>query len=53
MDANAILHTPSHVLDLVVMPALAGAERAFAAALARITLDDLVRRVQIGATVDS
>jgi len=47
MDADATLQTPSHVLDLVVMPALAGAERAFAAALARITLDDLVRRAQV------
>jgi Rrf2 family protein len=47
MNANAILQTPSHVLDVVVMPALAEAERAFAAALARITLDDLVRRAQV------
>jgi Rrf2 family iron-sulfur cluster assembly transcriptional regulator len=46
MVADAILHAPSHVLD-VVMPALAGAERAFSAALARITLDDLVRRAQL------
>jgi Rrf2 family protein len=47
MDANAILQTPSHVLDTVVMPALAEAERAFAATLARITLDDLIRRAQL------
>ena len=47
MDADAILRTPSHVLDGVVIPALAEAERAFAAALARITLDDLVRRAQL------
>jgi Rrf2 family transcriptional regulator, iron-sulfur cluster assembly transcription factor len=45
-DDAAILHAPSQVLNAVVMPALGAAERAFSAALARITLDDLVRRAQ-------
>jgi Rrf2 family transcriptional regulator, iron-sulfur cluster assembly transcription factor len=45
LDDEGRRRAPSrHVLDMVVMPALAEAERAFSAALARITLDDLVRR---------
>ncbi len=45
-DEEAISRAPSQVLNTVVMPALGQAERAFCAALARITLDDLVRRAQ-------
>jgi Rrf2 family transcriptional regulator, iron-sulfur cluster assembly transcription factor len=45
LDAEGRWRAPSqHVLEMMLMPALAEAERAFSAALARITLDDLVRR---------
>ena len=36
----------SRLLDQVVLPAVAQAERAFSAALARINVDDLAQRVQ-------
>ena len=44
VGADAISRAGSHVLETTVMPAIEKAERAFSAALARITLDDLVRR---------
>jgi Rrf2 family iron-sulfur cluster assembly transcriptional regulator len=45
-DQDAPLPAPSHLLATVVMPALGQAEQAFCAALARITLDDLVQRAR-------
>jgi len=36
----------SRVLDLAVLPSLADAERAFASALSRLSLDDIVRRAE-------
>src|SRR6478752_4951132 len=36
----------SRILAQVVLPALVDAERAFAAALSRLSLDDIVRRVE-------
>jgi Rrf2 family iron-sulfur cluster assembly transcriptional regulator len=44
VGADAISRAGSHMLETTVMPAIEKAERAFSAALARITLDDLVRR---------
>jgi len=37
-------HTGSRILELAVMPSLADAERAFAGALSRLSLDEIVRR---------
>ena len=37
---------PSRILEQAVLPALADAERAFVAALARLTLDDIARRAE-------
>ena len=34
------------MLDEIVLPALADAERAFTAALARLSIEDLVRRAE-------
>ena len=38
--------TSSRILEQAVLPALADAERAFAAALTRLTLDDIARRAE-------
>ena len=43
-DATAVPR--SRVLSDVVLPAIADAERAFMAALARLTIDELVRRAE-------
>lgn len=45
-EQDARSPAPSHLLAMVVMPALGQAEQAFCAALARITLDDLVHRAR-------
>ena len=37
---------PSRILEQAVLPALAEAERAFVAALTRLTLDDIARRAE-------
>lgn len=39
-------HSASEVLDEVVRPAVAQAERAFAAALSRISIEDLARKAE-------
>ena len=41
-DADAV--RGSRILELAVLPSLADAERAFASALSRLSLDDIVRR---------
>jgi Rrf2 family iron-sulfur cluster assembly transcriptional regulator len=38
--------TNSRILELAVLPALADPERAFATALSRLSLDDIVRRAE-------
>jgi Rrf2 family protein len=38
--------TGSRVLELAVLPALADAERAFASALSKLSLDEIVRRAE-------
>jgi Rrf2 family iron-sulfur cluster assembly transcriptional regulator len=43
-DADEISRSGSHVLATIITPAIEEAERAFSAALARITVEDLVRR---------
>jgi len=45
-DPDEVPHAGSSLLREVVMPALAEAERSFAAALGRITVEDLVRSAE-------
>jgi Rrf2 family protein len=44
LDADEISGSGSHLLESTITPAIEEAERAFSAALARITVDDLVHR---------
>ena len=39
-------HTGSRILEQAVVPSLADAERAFASALSRLSLEEIVRRVE-------
>jgi DNA-binding IscR family transcriptional regulator len=39
-------HTGSRILEHAVVPSLADAERAFATALSRLSLDEIVRRAE-------
>ncbi len=48
IDENSASESSSKLLDDVVLPAMAQAERTFAAALARISIEDLVRRADAG-----
>jgi Rrf2 family iron-sulfur cluster assembly transcriptional regulator len=48
IDENPTSASTSALLDDVVLPAMAQAERAFATALARISIEDLVRRADAG-----
>jgi Rrf2 family iron-sulfur cluster assembly transcriptional regulator len=48
IDENPASASNSTLLDEVVLPATAQAERAFSAALARISIEDLVRRADAG-----
>lgn len=48
IDENPETSSNSALLDDVVLPAMAQAERTFAAALARISVEDLVRRADSG-----
>jgi Rrf2 family protein len=46
-DDNAAASAPmSRILEHVVLPAISDAEKAFAAALARLTVDELMRRAE-------
>src|ERR1044071_128467 len=46
VDGEADVAHGSRILDQAVLPALADAERAFAVALARLTVEDLARRAE-------
>jgi Rrf2 family transcriptional regulator, iron-sulfur cluster assembly transcription factor len=48
IDENPSSASNSTLLDEVVLPAMAQAERTFAAALGRISIEDLVRRADAG-----
>jgi Rrf2 family transcriptional regulator, iron-sulfur cluster assembly transcription factor len=48
IDENPESASSSALLDDVVLPAVAQAERTFAAALGRISIEDLVRRAEAG-----
>ena len=48
LDAKSVSASNSALLDEVVLPAMAQAERTFAAALARISIEDLMRRADAG-----
>ena len=49
IDESPVSSLQSALLDQVVFPAVAQAERLFSAALARISLDDLIRRADAAA----
>jgi len=50
IDEHAESVSSSALLDEIVLPAVAQAERTFAAALGRISIEDLVRRADPGST---
>jgi Rrf2 family protein len=45
-DGGEVAMPSSRILDDVVLPAIADAEKSFATMLARLTIDDLVRRAE-------
>lgn len=45
-DDEAVAAKSTRILDDIVLPALADAERAFAAALAQLSIEDLARRAE-------
>src|ERR1043165_2633593 len=45
-DDDAVAAKGSRILDEIVLPALADAERAFAATLAQLSIEDLARRAE-------
>jgi Rrf2 family protein len=46
IDEHSVTNSNSMLLDKVILPAMTQAERTFSIALARVSIDDLVRRAE-------